>query len=117
VLSDREREILHEMQRRLVTEDPDFARSFQEAGRRGDSHFSLQRAYETPRWAYTAALVVSVAFSVLMLVALAPWTALLFMTLAVMTAMARYHRDDEARQASSPRSGVRSRQAWPDHRR
>jgi hypothetical protein len=117
VLSDREREILEEMQHRLVTEDPDFARSFEEVGRRGDSHISLHRAFEVPRWAFPAAVFVAAAFSVLMLLALAPWTALLFMTLAIVTAVAWYHRDDEARSASSPRSGVRPRQAWPDHRR
>jgi Flp pilus assembly protein TadB len=97
VLSDREREVLREMQRRFVAEDPEFARSFEGFGRRGDSHFSWQRAYEMPRWVYTTALVVSVVFSVLMLLALAPWTALVFMLLAVLIAAVRFRRHDEVR--------------------
>jgi Flp pilus assembly protein TadB len=117
VLSDRERETPHEMQRRFATEDPDFARSFEEIGRR-DSHFSLQRAYGMPRAVYTAALVVSVAISMLMLLALAPWTALAFMALAIVIATVRFRRDEVRR--VSPRSGLdhsTTREARPDHRR
>jgi Flp pilus assembly protein TadB len=106
VLSDREREILQEVQRQFVTEEPDLVRSFTEVGRRGDSTFSLPRAYEVPRWAYTAALIVSVAFSVLMLLALAPWTALVFMVLAIVIAVARFRRCDAAHRVSAGRSGA-----------
>ena len=121
MLSDRERNILHEMQRQFVTEDPGFARSFEELGRRGDSRYSSQWAYGMPRWVYTQAFVVSVALSVLMLLALAPWTALVFMTLAIMIAIARFHWDDEARQVPTPRSrgnhptSGHTPQARPDH--
>jgi hypothetical protein len=121
VLSDREREILHEMQHRFRAEDPGFARAFDEVGRR-DSHFSLQWAYGMPRWMYMTSIIGAVALSVLMLLALAPWTALMFITLASVIAAALFHRDNEARQTSPTRSAVdhpsneHPHQAWPDHR-
>jgi hypothetical protein len=104
VLSDREQEMLDEIQRRAVAEDPDFARSFEDIGRAGDSHFSLQWAHEMPRWVYTAAVLVSAAFSVLMLLALAPWPALVFMLLALLIAAARARRQDEVGRTSVRRS-------------
>lgn len=94
MLSERERQILHDMQRRLEVEDPDFARSFEDAGARGDTHISLPRAHEVPRWVFTTALVLSVLLSVLMLVAMAPWPAALFMVVAMMFAAARLDHAD-----------------------
>ena len=66
MLSDHERRALLELQRQLLAEDPDFARSFDEVGQR-DSAFSLQWVDAMPRWVPTAAVVGTVALGVLML--------------------------------------------------
>jgi hypothetical protein len=81
VLSDREQQALREVQRHLTAEDPDFARSFDEAGRK-DSTYSVQWAYAMPRWVYTTAVVVAVALGALMLVVSGPGTALILAVLA-----------------------------------
>lgn len=92
MLSDQEREALRELQRQFDAEDPDFSRSFDDVGQH--STFSLQRAYTMPRWAYTTAIGVAVALGMLMLMARAPGTALLFAALATIISMIRRHRDD-----------------------
>lgn len=92
MLSDRERKTLRELQRQFDAEDPDFSRSFDDVGQH--STFSLQRAYALPRWAYTTAIGVAVALGMLMLMARAPGTALLFAALATIISMIRRHRDD-----------------------
>jgi uncharacterized RDD family membrane protein YckC len=66
-----------------MAEDPDFARSFDEAGWR-DSTFSGQWAYATPRWVFATAVVAAVALGVLMLVVSGPVTALVVAVLATM---------------------------------
>jgi hypothetical protein len=81
VLSDREQQALREVQRHLMAEDPEFARSFDVAGRR-DSTYSVQRVYSMPRWVYTTAVVVAAALGVLMLVVSGPGTALILAVLA-----------------------------------
>ena len=91
MLSDREMETLREVQRQLVAEDPDFARSFEAVGR-PDSHYSL---HWVPGWVYTTALVVAVALGVLMLLVHAPGTALGFGALATMIAAVRSRRNAE----------------------
>ena len=58
MLGDREQQALLEVQRHLMAEDPDFARSFDEAGRQ-DSTYSVQWVYAMPRWVYTTAVVVA----------------------------------------------------------
>jgi Flp pilus assembly protein TadB len=83
VLSDREQQALREVQRQLMAEDPDFARSFDEAGWR-DSTFSGQWVYATPRWVFATAVVAAVALGVLMLVVSGPGTALVVAVLATM---------------------------------
>jgi DUF3040 family protein len=50
MLNEREQRALQGVQRQLLAEDPDFARSFDEVGQR-DSAFSLQTM---PRWVYPA---------------------------------------------------------------
>lgn len=92
MLSDRERKTLREVQRQFDAEDPDFSRSFDDGLRH--STYSLQWAYTMPRWAYTTAIVVAVALGVLMLLARAPGTALLFAALATTIAMIRGRRDE-----------------------
>ncbi len=94
MLNDRERETLREVQRQFVTDDPDFARTFEAVGR-PDSHYSLQWMYGMPEWVYTTALVVAVAVGVLMLLVQSPGTALGFGALATMIAMVRNRRNDE----------------------
>jgi Flp pilus assembly protein TadB len=81
VLSDHEQQALREVQRHLMAEDPDFARSFDEAGRQ-DSTYSVQWVYAMPRWVYATAVVVAVALGVLMLVVSGPGTALIVAVLA-----------------------------------
>lgn len=92
MLSDRERKTLREVQRQFDAEDPDFSRSFDDG--LGQSSYSFRWAYPMPRWAYTTAIDVAVALGVLMLLARAPGTALLFAALATMIAMIRGHRDE-----------------------
>jgi Flp pilus assembly protein TadB len=74
---------LREVQRQLMAEDPDFARSFDEAGRR-DSTFSGQWVYATRRWVFATAVVAAVALGVLMLVVSGPGTALVVAVVATM---------------------------------
>lgn len=93
MLSDRERETLREVQCQLMTEDPDYAQSFEAVGR-PDSHYSLHWMYGMPGWVYTTALVVAVALGVLMLLVQAPGTALGFTALATMIAAVRSRRND-----------------------
>ena len=81
MFSDREQQALLEVQRHLVAEDPDFVRSFDEAGPR-DSTYSVQWVYAMPLWVYTTAVVVAVALGVLMLVVSGPGTALILAVLA-----------------------------------
>jgi len=100
VLSDREQDTLRELQRRLVAEDPDFARSFDDVRLR-HSTYSLQWAYAMPRWVYPTAIVAAVALGVLMLLLGAPGTALGFAALATMISVVRRRRD----QPSPPAAG------------
>lgn len=93
MLSDREENTLREVQRRLASEDPTFVRSFDDAGQQY-STWSLQWPAALPRAAHTAAIVVALAFCVLMLVARAPGTALLFAAVAATIAVAGRRRDD-----------------------
>ena len=84
MLSDRERETLYEIQRRLLVEDPSFAQSFDA---------DLQRLPREPRdrhrWAYTTAIVVAMMLCALMLLAQSPGTALAFAAIAAALFMAR----------------------------
>jgi hypothetical protein len=91
MLSDYERRALPELQRRFLAEDPDFARSFDEVGKR-DSAFSLQWVDAMPRWVPTAAVVGTVAFGVLMLAIGVAAVALVFAMLAVMIVVLRKRR-------------------------
>ena len=74
MLSDRERETLHEIQRHLIVEDPDFERSF--------------RAFEAPassahhRWVYTTLVVVTAVLAPLLLLAGSPGGAVAFAIVA-----------------------------------
>ncbi|MEO3789484.1 DUF3040 domain-containing protein [Nonomuraea sp. B10E15] len=90
MLDDHERETLRDIQRRLRVDDPDFAKSFGTGTRR------LRRAAATDlsRRAYTAMLVVSSGFGVILLLAGSPFLALLFAALAVWVWYARAQRDE-----------------------
>jgi hypothetical protein len=83
VLSDREQQAWREVQRQLMAEDPDFARSFDEAGRK-DSTFSGQWVYAMPRWVFATTVVAAAALGVLMLVVSGPGTALVIAALTTM---------------------------------
>jgi Flp pilus assembly protein TadB len=95
VLNDREQDSLRELQRRLAAEDPEFTRSFDAVGR--DTHISFEGVYRLPRWVYTLALVAAVAFTGLMVVARAPWPALLFATLIPIIVVLRRRREQADR--------------------
>jgi hypothetical protein len=99
MLSDRERETLREFQHQFVTEDPRFAASFN-AVSPGASSFSVQWAYTLPSWAYTTATSVAVALGVLMLMAGAPGSTLVFAALATATSLLRRRRDQTIRRES-----------------
>jgi hypothetical protein len=99
MLSDRERETLREVQHRFVTEDPRFAASFN-AVEPGASSYSVQWAYTLPSWAYTIAMSVAVALGVLMLMAGAPGSALVFAALATAISLLRRRRDQTVRRES-----------------
>lgn len=97
MLSDRDQETLRELQRQLVAQDPEFARSFDDLARR-DSTFSLHRVHAMPRWVYTAAIAVAIALAVLMLLVVrAPESALAFAILAMMISVVRRRRDEPVR--------------------
>jgi Flp pilus assembly protein TadB len=66
-----------------MAEDPDFARSFDEAGRK-DSTFSGQWVHAMPRWVFSTAVGAAVALGVLMLVVSGPGTALVVAVLVTM---------------------------------
>lgn len=86
MLSDHERETLQEIQRQLLVEDPDFARSFEVAGQR-----SPHRCH---RRACTAGVVLALVLSVLMLVAGLSGSALVLAAGAALIAVARHRWDD-----------------------
>ncbi|HEX2299942.1 MAG TPA: DUF3040 domain-containing protein [Pseudonocardiaceae bacterium] len=95
MLSDREREVLDEVQHRFVIEVPRFAASFNGAWL-DESSYSIQWAYTQPSWAYTTAMIVAVASGVVMLMAGAPGSALVFATLATAISLLAWSRDSEA---------------------
>jgi hypothetical protein len=88
VLSDREREALHEIERQILAEDPDLARSFQ-AVKPPDPHDRLW-------WAYTVAIHVAAAVAMVVLLMGLVAGALVFATLAGGVAVARYYHELEA---------------------
>jgi hypothetical protein len=88
MLNDRERATLREVQRSLRPSTPIAP---------GDSSYSVQWSYTLPRWAYTTALVVAMTLGVLMLMARAPGSALVFAALAVMISVVQRHRDEASR--------------------
>jgi len=71
VLSDREREALHEIQRQLLVEDPAFGQSFETR-----THRLARRPWYQQRGLYTMAIVVVAMLGVLMLVMGSPTNAL-----------------------------------------
>lgn len=83
MLSDRERETLHEIQCRLVVEDPGFTQSFDASEQR------LSRGPRGRHRAYTVGIVVAVMLCVLMLMSQSPGTALAFAAIAGWLFMAR----------------------------
>ena len=89
MLSDREREVLDEVQHRFVIEvwlD--------------ESSHSIQWAYTLPSWAYTTAMIVAVASGVVMLLDGAPGSALVFATLATAISLLAWSRNQAARRES-----------------
>lgn len=104
MLSEREWKILHELEHRLEAEDPALARSFSDAGWRWASSVTFPRLDQLPRWVFSTAFALSVALSILMLAALAPWSAALFMLLAIASAALRTRYHGEPHDASTARA-------------
>lgn len=88
MLSDREQKALREVERQLMFEDPELARSFEVAEKS-----AAQRASRSRR-TYTVWIVLTVALSVLTLAAGLPGTALVLATSAGLIALARRHCDN-----------------------
>lgn len=82
MLSDHERKALREVERQFMAQDPDFTRAFDATGQ--PSTYSIQWIYEMPWWAYRIVIGLAVALGLLMMLAGAPWTAILFAGLAVL---------------------------------
>lgn len=82
MLSDHERKALREVERQFMAQDPDFTRFFDATGQ--PSTYSIQWIYEMPWWAYRIAIGLAVALGFLMVLAGAPWTAILLAGLAVL---------------------------------
>jgi hypothetical protein len=99
MLSDRERAALDEVQRRFVTEDPRFAESFNRV-RSGASSCTVHWVYTLPSWAYTTAVIVAPASGVVMLIAGAPGSALVFAALATAISLLRRRRDQTGQRES-----------------
>ncbi|MPZ78935.1 MAG: DUF3040 domain-containing protein [Actinophytocola sp.] len=88
MLSDRERETLCEIQRRLVTDDPDFERSFRAVAVPPPDH----------RWlAYAIVLVVVALLGTVMALAGAPAAALAFAATGGLIWSPRHHRGNADR--------------------
>lgn len=92
MLSDRERETLQEIQRRLQVEDPDFARSFEPTEHRSP--------HDRHRRACTVSVVLALVLSLLMLVAGLPGSALLLAAGAALIAVARHLWDDSGQRGT-----------------
>jgi hypothetical protein len=93
MLSEREQRALQEVERQLLAEDPDFARSFDEVGQR-DSAFSLQAM---PRWLYPTAIAGTAAAGFLMLAVGADPITLVLAMLATMILVVRRRRGASGR--------------------
>jgi Flp pilus assembly protein TadB len=91
VLNDHEREALHEIQRRLLVEDPSFARSFE-----SDAERLHRGSPDLVHGTYTVSLVVILAFAAVLLAAGAPVGALVFAAVAAVISEARRRRTPPA---------------------
>lgn len=95
MLSDHERKALREVERQFMAQDPDFTRSFDTTGQ--PSTYSIQWIYEMPWWAYRIAIGLAVALGFLMMIAGAPWPAILFAALAVLFSTIQHRRSGPRR--------------------
>jgi hypothetical protein len=95
VLSDQEREALHEIQHQLLVEDPGFAQSFDTEARSFDTE--PQRLHrgspDQTRRTYTILLVLSLTCGVIMLLSGSPISALGFAAMAAAIWEVRRRRD------------------------
>jgi hypothetical protein len=99
VLSDYEREALHEIQHQLLVEDPGFAQSFDTETQSLDT--KAQRG--SPDWTrriYTILLVLSSTYGVILLLAGSPISALALAALAGVSWEARRRHDGTSPQRS-----------------
>ncbi|MHA6793920.1 DUF3040 domain-containing protein [Pseudonocardia bannensis] len=91
MLSDRERKVLHEIQRRLLIEDPGLVRSFDAVGPRpGRAPTGLEQR------AYTSLLVITATFAVVLLAAGSLTGALTLAAMAALLWKASHRSDDTA---------------------
>jgi hypothetical protein len=85
VLSDREREALREIERQILAEDPDLARSLQAV--------TPPNPHDRLWWVYTVAVNVAIAVAVVVLLMGLVVGALAFATLAGGAAVARHYHE------------------------
>lgn len=93
MLDDSERDELHEIQRRLRAEDPEFAKSLHTNAR----HLPRPATRDLSRRTYTLLLVISSSSALIMLMAGSPIIALLFAVLAAWVWYAREHPYEDDR--------------------
>ncbi len=100
MLSDREREALHEIQHQLLVEDPGFAQSFDTETQSLDT--TAQRPHrgwpDQTRRLYTILLVLSSTYGVILLLAGSPASALALAAMAALCWEARRRRDGTSHQ-------------------
>ena len=95
MLNDHERKALREVERQFMAQDPDFTRSFDATGQ--PSTYPIQWIYEMPWWTYRIVIGLAVALGFLMMLAGAPWTAILFAGLAVLFSRIQKRRSELGR--------------------
>ncbi|HEX4101709.1 MAG TPA: DUF3040 domain-containing protein [Pseudonocardiaceae bacterium] len=109
MLSDHERDVLHEIQAGLLVEDPGFAQSFDtETQSLATEAQSLATEAQRPhrgspdwtRWLYTILLVLSSTYAVIMLLAESPISALALAAMAGVSWEARRRHDGTSHQRS-----------------
>ena len=93
MLSDREQQALHEIERRLLIEDPGFARAFDAEAER-----IRPRPADVAWWVYTIVLGLSSTFAVVALMVGLPASALALLIVAALAWAARRRGHEAGRQ-------------------
>ncbi|MGB7798833.1 MAG: DUF3040 domain-containing protein [Pseudonocardiaceae bacterium] len=102
MLSDHERDVLHEIQAGLLVEDPGFAQSFdtETQSLATEAQRPHRGSPDWTRWLYTILLVLSSTYAVIMLLAESPISALALAAMAGVSWEARRRHDGTSHQRS-----------------